>query len=355
MIKETLNRLKDVRADFCVTILLPTHRTHPENKQDAILLKKLIHEASERLASTFEKRAFLQTMHGLETIQKELDHNYNLDGLAIFVNENTALVERLPFPVEARVVIDQTFATRDLVRALNQMENYYILTLSEKAAHLFGAFDDRITQEFIAEGFPIQNTWYTTNTEKLAHANTHEIYLKEYFNQVDKSLQRILTLQPAQVVVVTVEKNYAYFREVSDHPERLIGYVNRSWDRANLFELAAECWKVVEANNEAQRRQAIGQVETAESQGKLVSSLTDIWAMVQEGRGDALYVEKDFFQPAEILNGNIALREDPRAPGITDDIVDEIIEQQLRMRGQVVFLENGQLEPYGRIALSLRY
>jgi predicted transcriptional regulator len=47
--------------------------------------------------------------------------------------------------------------------------------------------------------------------------------------------------------------------------------------------------------------------------------------------------------------------DDPAAPNVIDDAVDEVIEEVLGKQGKVVFVENGALTDHGRIALVLRY
>ncbi len=58
------------------------------------------------------------------------------DGLGIFVAPGESLVLGLPFPVTPRVVIDQTFATRDLVSGLARRPRYQLLALGEKPTWL---------------------------------------------------------------------------------------------------------------------------------------------------------------------------------------------------------------------------
>jgi len=45
VLKEKLKQLTDEKGNLCVTISLNTHRTHPENAQDEILLKNLIKQS----------------------------------------------------------------------------------------------------------------------------------------------------------------------------------------------------------------------------------------------------------------------------------------------------------------------
>ena len=51
-----LNALKKVNAKNCVSIILNTHRTAPDNQKDVITLKNLIKEVEERLMNSLDKK-----------------------------------------------------------------------------------------------------------------------------------------------------------------------------------------------------------------------------------------------------------------------------------------------------------
>ena len=51
--KQTLEKLSQIQAPVCVTIVLNTHKTHPENQKDGIHLKNMITQATERLQNEF--------------------------------------------------------------------------------------------------------------------------------------------------------------------------------------------------------------------------------------------------------------------------------------------------------------
>ncbi len=67
--------------------------------------------------------------------------------------------------------------------------------------------------------------------------------------------------------------------------------------------------------------------------------------------------EEDYQQPAVINTpGNtIKLENTHDIPGITDDLVDEIAEKVVATGGKVVFVDDGSLALYNRIALILKY
>src|SRR3712207_9100830 len=57
--------------------------------------------------------------------------------IGVFVNSAMQEVVRLPIPVTDRVVIDPTFATRDLLRGLHRTPRHVVLLVAEREARLF--------------------------------------------------------------------------------------------------------------------------------------------------------------------------------------------------------------------------
>ena len=96
MQKNKLVKLASERSNPCVTISLNTHRTHPDNAQDSILIKNLLNEAQDRVIKEFGKREVNELLEKINTIEKEIDVNYNLDSLHIFLSNTTKEIITLP-------------------------------------------------------------------------------------------------------------------------------------------------------------------------------------------------------------------------------------------------------------------
>jgi hypothetical protein len=79
--------------------------------------------------------------------------------------------------------------------------------------------------------------------------------------------------------------------------------------------------------------------------------------MAQEGRGNLLIVETNFHYPARVDETGMFITpaSDPTAPGVLDDAVDGIIETVMSKGGKVAFVDDGTLEQYQHIAMTLRY
>jgi len=127
-----LKKVKDIYVEGCVSIIMNTHRTKPNNQKDLINLKNLIKQAEERLIRDYDRKFSEPIIKNMNELSNNLDHNYNLESLIIYANRDFVDFTRLPIVVEDRVVIDNTFATRDLVRAMHEEYAYYVLVLSRK-------------------------------------------------------------------------------------------------------------------------------------------------------------------------------------------------------------------------------
>jgi hypothetical protein len=106
-----------------------------------------------------------------------------------------------------------------------------------------------------------------------------------------------------------------------------------------------------------ERQKYLEDLDQAVGERKFASTISDVWQMVQAGRGRLLLVEEDFHYPAKVDESGLQISpaDDIEAPDVLDDAVDEVITTVLEKGGEVVFLENGELDAHSRIALILRY
>lgn len=353
---ETLKTLKDMRSDNCVTLIFNTHRTSPDNKRDPILLKTLIKQAEERLANELPKSATKKLVDKLEKLAREVDHSKNLESMVVCVNETICELIRLPVRVEDRVVIDSTFATRDLVRAMHQQQAYYVLVLSRQAARLIKANTDQVDQELTGVWPMDYGKLYTTNKVELTQAKGKDNFIEEFFNRVDKAFQEEWKTTPLPLVLVSEKRNHDHFIKVTDN-DRIIVKMDRNRDKEKAHHIVADTWPEVKTFLKEQQQKRISELQAAVGTGKYLSDFTDIWQAVREGRGQTVFVERGLFQPAQVEGDNIILLDDQPAKnqGYIDDLIDEIIEFNLQHGGDTVFVEKGQLEEFEGCALITRY
>lgn len=344
----------------CVTITLRTHRTSPENRQDPVRLKNLVAKATDRLLKKFNSRDVDGLLGRLENLTGTIDFRSTLDGLALFVNQDFERAFRLPFQARDRVIIGDTFFTRDLVYALNHSMRYWVLVLSEKPTRLYEGFNHNLT-EIDTEGFPIIHEGPGGEAplpggfgiRKSAHRDERH---RQFFRKVDNTLRPFLLDDPLPMIVAGVERYHAFFNEVSAHTNAIVGRIAGSHDKTSPHELSKLVQPLIEEQQWEKEKEALQQLERAVSERKFVSTIREVWRLSHEGRGDLLLVEDDFHYSGRLdENGVLVRAEDMTAPGVMDDAVEEIIETVLDKQGRVVFMENGKLTEHKRIAMILRY
>jgi hypothetical protein len=353
---DVLKKVKDIQQESCVTITLNTHRSKPDNEKDAILLKNLIKEAEERLYKDYDKRSVWPVMEKLNGIAGRIDHSQNTESLAIFVNRDYAGFTRLPVKVTNRVVIDNTFATRDLVRAIHHETAYYVLVLSRQKARLIEAFNDKAVKEFTGP-FPLENKLYTTDRKKMTTSKGQDNLIEEFFNRVDKIVLENIKEHPLPILLATETRNVDHYLKITDRKDLIAGHINRNRDDEEVQHIIPDAWKEMDRIKNDKDAKRTEELEKAVGQGKFLTDYNDIWKAILEGRGRTLFVKKGFYQPARLVNGMIepAGQDEKDKKDVVDDIIDEMIERNLAYGGDTVFLEGNELDSFNNIALITRY
>lgn len=353
--------LQQVRAYPALTITLPTHRTAPENRQDPIRLRNLVSQATDRLLGEFKQREIEPLLTRLENLVNGIDFRYTLDGLALFVTQDFGRAFQLPFTLRERVVVDETFATRDLMFALNRSPRYWTLVLTEKPTRLLEGLRDTLI-EVTQGGFPMIHegpggALPLPGGQRVQKSAYRDERHRQFFRRVDAALKPFLAADPVPLAVVGVDRYLSFFNEVTDHKDAILTMLTGSHDTTSPHELAKLIWPLVETNLRSRRQQVLAELEKAVGARKVASTVGEVWRFAQEGRGALLLVEQDFHYPARLdpSGRQLSPADDPAAPGVMDDAVDEIIETVLSKGGRVIFLDNGQLAAHQQIALVLRY
>ncbi len=351
-----LEKLKDVSADCCVTIILQTHRTFPDSDKDSIVLKNLIKEAEARLQEGYPKKIATDIIQKINDLAENINHRHNLESLVIFANENFIEFVRLPIHVENRVVIDTTFATRDLIRAIHQQVGYYVMVLSRDKARLIEAFDDKVVEE-ITDGFPVLNLdLKPAQGIEGSIANRKTNLNLEFFNRVDKELVEVLKANPLSVIICTEESNFAEYLKIADRKEKIVGHLNGNRMQEAAHHIVDAAWPIAKQLNEEKIQERLSELHQAVNTHNFFTDYNEIWRAVNDGRGKTLFVKQGYFQPARLKCDEIELVSPGNSiQGNVDDIIDEMIERNLRSGGDTVFVHNGDLETFQGLALVTRY
>lgn len=341
MLTLDLDRLLQISAHPCVSVLLATRPGRSLHPADRHALDQLVAVAVERL----ERELGVERAAALAARLRELAHDAAdrppSEGLALYVADDVAWSTTVAVPVRSRVVVDTTFATRDLIEHDARSEPYWVLVVSERRARLLLGGTERL-DELTGGGFPVE-----ADDPARGPANTGDDFLREIARRLDD------LVPAAPIVLVGVERTLIRFQSLWGG--RTVGRVTGNHDRTPRPGLHRLVWPVVARLRDARQSVALGEVERARSRGRLVTGLPEVWAAALAGRVELLVAERSYEQPVRLVDDQIRPAHDREHPDVIDDAIDDVAEHVLRRGGRAAFVSDERLAADGRIAAVLRY
>lgn len=346
--------LQGLRAHPSVSLLLsttPGPRMHPG---DAARLTALVRQAEGRLEVEALPGVRASVLESLADLVVKAALGPTSAAIALFASQVTAEIVHLSVTVTDRVVVDPTFATRDLVRALHRTPRHVVLSLSRSEARLFDGLGGDLrpaqTRAFprTAFGLPAGPDYPRRPLEPEQQ--------RAFLRGVDRALGAYLRVNPAPLVLVGTERVLADFRAVSANTARLAGSVHGSLVTAPFAELAPRIRTVLDRYLRSRQEDALALLERRSTTGRVASGLAAAWLAARSEPPEMLAVEEGYFQPARLDPTGDLITPAPDAdhPDVLDDAVDELIEAVLRRGGWIALVDDGALASHDRVALTLR-
>jgi hypothetical protein len=260
------------------------------------------------------------------------------EALALCVSPTYSAAVRLGRSVAERVVIDDTFATRDLVADLHRTSTFRVITVSERMVRLLNGNERRLA-EVVDDRWPLVREG-GQSVASWARAVVHAL----------RAEQR---RHPVPTVVAGVERSL--HRALGSAEFDAIGTLPGNHDRSGWADLHRAAWPLVADWIEEQQMKALVRLDAARSQRRFAAGCDEVWTLAMEGRLELVVVEDSHAISARIVDGHLEPADDIESPDVVDDVVDEIIEAVLRHGGRAVIVGDGALVEHERIAAVARY
>jgi len=152
---DMMPELLSVNAGTCISLYMPTHRTHPDNLQDPILFKNLIKKLEQSLLQQYSAlEATILLKPFVELANNEEFWNHTLDGLAVLGTVGIFRTIGLPLSIEELTVVADSFHTKPLRKHLQSVERYNVLGLSLHDYHIYEGNRNSLTELALAPGIP---------------------------------------------------------------------------------------------------------------------------------------------------------------------------------------------------------
>jgi hypothetical protein len=370
-----LTALRARRPYPAVTITLPTHRREPDNAQDSVRLRNLIAGAKHRLEADPDvpRDVRLDLGDQLDLAVADTDLRYALDSLVILVAKGEYQVWSLPRQLPERVVLGDTYLTRNLVAARERARPYWVLAVAADRTTLWSGSDGSLHEER-GRGFPMQPE-PLDNPDVEREERTGDVpgpygdeRTRRYLRRLDSALEGLLAADPRPLYLVGLAPALSLLEEVGSAAKAAAGRIHKGGLTRGPARALAEVLRP--ALTERQVRDAEHAVERiGQAQGRraLAAGLEEVWQVSREGRIDLLAVEESYQRAVRVTDRHLVPVEPEGAAAsavsasagsgapIVEDIVDEIIEAALDSNSEVAFVPDGALAAHDRIAASLRF
>ncbi|MEW2399024.1 chemotaxis protein [Streptomyces sp. NPDC046862] len=358
----TLTELRRPRPYPAVSVLTPTHRREPDNAQDPVRLRNVLAEAKRQLetdpAVTRELRNDVAAQ--LDRALSEVDLAHAEDGLVIFAAPGEHQVWSLARTVPERVVLSDTFLTRNLVAAQAAERPFWVLSVSADRAALWSGAGDHVVAERTG-GFPLTRSLVenpdTERQERIGDVPStfRDEGTRHFLRDADMAVAAVLRENPRPLYVTGEQAALSALDEV--------GTVTRDATHiphGGLAHASHEAvWQAVRpliAAEDHRNVDSVGrELELARGRKEFAAGVDEVWQNAEEGRVRLLAVEENYRVTVRDDQGEHLVPAESGDLDAREDIVDEIVEQCLETGAEVRFVPDGTLGDARGIAGVLRY
>jgi hypothetical protein len=368
VINGEIKQLLSQKGPGCISVILPLQKLPSDGKQNLITINNTLDNILTLIAAQYQPPVSNQLATAVLEMRKAINLSKGIEGVGLFISPGLTKLVEFPFPVKEKVSLGNSFEIRDVVYKYSHLQDYLLLMLNNGTVHLKRGSGD--TLEEISDGnFPAAfSDNYEYNSPGQANAPTigthmvekdksvmQQIRSQDFFKSIDEKLKGYL-VNHTPLVVAGVSKNLGYFEKLTRHSDHIVGTLPGSYDHDNDNQLKPRVWTVIKEYRDSNQEEIIRAAREMDP-GMFSTGIQSVWTDAYLGKGLRLLVERDFTQPGFVGEGelNLALSVPEGEHRILSDAVDDIIETVLEREGDVMFVENGKLEEFGRIGLIKRF
>ncbi|MEU9479394.1 chemotaxis protein [Streptomyces sp. NPDC048191] len=356
----TLAELRRPRPYPAVSVLTPTHRREPQNGQDPVRLRNVVTEARRRLDSdpsvTRERRN--DVVAQLDRALSEVDLTHAEDGLVIFAAPGEHQVWSLARTVPERVVLSDTFLTRNLVAAQAAERPFWVLSVSADRVTLWSGGEERVVEDHVG-GFPLERRQVNFDPERQMRtgglpSTFRDEGTRQFLREADTAMSTVLRDHPRPVYITGEQAALSLLDEVGSVAKNAVQVPHGGLAHAGPEAVWQALRPVLEAEARKDTTAVVRELTSARGHRTFAAGLDELWQSAREGRVRLLAVEENYRATVSDLGEHLV----PTAAGDLDareDIVDEIVEQCLETGAEVRFVPDGTLSDADGIAGVLRY
>jgi len=364
----------------CASLYQPTHRHHPENQQDPIRYRNLLREMETSLRRKYPTREVGPFMEKFQALaHDDRFWNHRTDGLAILATAGSFQIFELQRAVPELLVVADSFHIKPLLRITQSTDRYQILSLDRHEAKLYEGNRDILDPVELADvpstiadalGEELTEPHQTVSSygtgagkggRQMFHghgskADEVDIDRDRFFRAIDRGvLEHHSRPSGLPLMLAALTEYHAPFRAISQNPYLMDDGIRMNSDALDLDHLRAEAWRKMEPLYLTRLAKLVDDYQLAKSRQLGSDDLSQVAAAATAGRIGTLLVEANRQIPGRIQPGTGEVRFGDLADPDTDDVLDDLAELTLRMKGQVVNVPAERMPTTTGLAATYRF
>lgn len=379
--KEIVQELLSINEAPCISLYMPTHRSHPEKLQDVIRFKNLLKELEASLVKKYAADEVKKSLEPFEAIVNDANiWNQTFDGLAIFSAQGIFKAIKLQESVKELAMVADSFHTKPLRQYLQSTDRYHVLGIGLKDIQLFEGnrhslvklelqtdVPETITQALGDELTEKHSTVASYGGTGVDNSSMHYGYgskkdeedndTARFFRTVSKSIYENYSKPTGlPLILAALPNHHNLFQKVSKNPLLLANGIDINPESVSIEKLAEMAWSIMEPEYLGKLDSLVEKFAQEKANGKGSDDMKQIGVAVVEGKIETLIIEADRMIANKLTNqvtGNIQNR-DLTNPKV-DDLLDDLGELVIKMGGNVMVLPAEKMPSETGLAAIFRY
>jgi len=378
---DSLNELLGAHEAPCVSLYMPTHRSHPENLRDPLIYRKLLEKIQSSLAEKYSAEQTHSLLEKLSHIGDDRDFwNHRTDGLAILTSPNLLRVFDLQRPVPEIGIAAESFHIKPLLRVLQSADRYHILCINREEARLYEGTRDTLDQVDLnnvpstlteALGEKLTDSRLTVSSygmrgsgakdKAMFHgqgSRTEEIKgdTERFFRTVDRAITEHYSRPSGlPLMLAALTEHHAVFRSVSHNPNLMDEGLTMDTGQLSLDELRAKAWETLEPLYLQRLATLKERYHNARANQLGAKTPEEIALAALDGKVEILLIDADRKIPGRIDRAERQIQSGELTDPDMDDVLDDLAELVLRSSGEVVMVPSQRMPTDSGVAAIYRY
>jgi hypothetical protein len=322
---------------------------------------------------TRDVRSLLENFQTLAN--DDLFWNHRTDGLAVLGTSDVFQVLDLQRPVPELVVVANSFHTKPLLRILQSADRFQVLCLGRLNAKLYEGNRDALdpveltdvpsnAMEALGEvrteaNEPVAPYGGASDAMHHGHGGKADEADKDrarFFRVIDRAiLDRHSRPSGLPLILAALPEYHTPFRKISQNPYLASVGIPKNPDALSTDMLRQEAWRALEPSYQERLAKLVDEFHAARKKQLSSDDLSDVARAAVAGKVGTLLVEAERQLPGRIDTTSGAIQPCDLSHPEADDLLDDVAEIVLKMKGDVLVVPAEQMPSHSGIAAIYRY